>query len=198
METSFPELRGDEDAVTGALAHAIRSQVKGVLIGYIWLTRMWMLRGRGHGAPQSEYGLDALIEMRVLDAGANVIGQKGMGIQAKKEWTRRNRDVVRQAALIERIPGSGIVVNYREARFVAVTARDVLTAKGDWRKVPLDQVRPLADYLGGGFLDCDVGSRALHYDASQEQLMTVDEAGRQVGFHIPVRRRVRTLIQRAE
>lgn len=65
----YPELRGDEDSVTGGLIQAIGGVAKGAdpASGYSWSAATWKLRGRGGGAPEKKIGADAVLEIQVKD-----------------------------------------------------------------------------------------------------------------------------------
>jgi hypothetical protein len=192
--TGFPEQRGDEDSVTGGLIQAIRTSVRGsepTAQGLLrWHTRMWKLRGRGKGAPEKKLGADAIFEIEVLDNVGTLITRKSLPIQAKKEWTGRDKLLGGQARKLSQLPGGGLVVDYRSDGYTAIDAATAASAGGDRRDIGRQAMRPLGERLGGDFLQCRIGSSEIYFDANNEVLL-IYEAGtmKPVPFHAKYRLR---------
>lgn len=175
----YPELRGDEDSVTGGLIQAIGDIAKGTdqVTGFSWSTSTWKLRGRGQGAPEKEIGADAILEIQVKDQAGNLVTRKSLPIQCKKEWVERDRLLLSQASQLCSIPGGGIVVDYTQTGYFATSAQATVAAEGDRRRVPPAAVNSLGDVLADQFLPCKIGSTNIYFDAINETLLIIGDGG---------------------
>ena len=195
---SYPEQRGDEDSVTGALGLSMKQTVTGkVVVGgttWQWRTTSRKLRGRGKNAPEKRLGADAALELEVWD-GAGVRGRKSLLIQSKNDWTSRDPKLWGQASKLAALPGSGLVVDYKETGFTAVDARIAADAGGSRKRIDPERFRDLGSYLADEFLGCRVGSRSTYYDAERELLIVLDSTGKAVGEIVSLDHRVLTQVQ---
>jgi hypothetical protein len=193
----YAQSSADEDVLTGALGATMSERVKGSRrVGtdrYTWKTSTWAVRGKGPDAPETEYGVDAVIELYVRNTNGDVIARKVLPMQAKKERPYSNAVLQDQAARIARLPGRGIVASFSESNYSCCDARAVAEAQGSWSNVPPEEKSDLGDLLAGPFLECDIGSRELEYDMRKEVFKTA--TGEVI--RLPVKRRIRTNVRRS-
>lgn len=168
LESDDWQLGAEEDALTGAFAKGLRHAVNGSLGEWEWKTQIAKLRGSGPGAPEKCTGADMLVEIVVGDAEGQAMFQKGMIVQAKKNWKGKDGRLQEQATLMEEIaPGAAAVVDYRQPQCVGADARSVVMEGADRRSI---KMRPWGDLLADEFLPCSLGQRGLLYDGENEVL----------------------------
>ena len=186
----------DEEYATGAVGGTKEELVKGpaVIDGqtFQWRTDTWPVRGKGPNGREREYGADAVIELVLLDEGGNKIAGKILPVQNKNERIYDADKLADQASRISRLPGGGLVVRFSEQGFECCEAGVVADVKGDWGRIPQDQIFGFGRALSRDFLWCKIGTRDMTYDSRRQRFQTSD--GRDIRF--PVRRRSRTTVKR--
>ncbi|WP_437937586.1 hypothetical protein [Sorangium sp. So ce341] len=199
--TRYRQNRAKEDAVTGAFGQILSDKVNGTFLddgtAYRWETTQTQLRAQGPGAPEKRIGADAMIEVAVYDAHEDLILLKCLPMQAKNEWDGKDVLLSREASRLSKLPGDGIVVDYRETGYAAVRASVAARAKGDRRLVPAAAVRPLDEFIADDFFDCLVGSHEYYYDDDAEALVPWNPATLTNLPKMAVRRRIRTKVASA-
>lgn len=192
----YPELGGDEDAVTGGLLTEISRVSKGsdAQSGLSWRAYAWKVPGRGRGAAEKHTGADAIVEIEFCDDAGALRVRKSLPVQGKKEWKGRDKLLQDQAQKLASLPGGGIVVDFRASGYSAVGAQTAADAGADRRRVHKDAIHPLGDVLVDAFLGCDIGSADIFYDDAEKLLWVYEN-----GFvrRIPFRARRRLRVQLA-
>lgn len=201
-EPGFKNYQADEDAITGALGSSMDRTVKGTYSDsksrYTWRTRTVKLRGRGPGAPEKEYGADAVLELEVFDEMGNAMGRKVLPFQAKKVGRTNAQALLDQSRRLNRLPGGGLIVVFGPDGYECMSAKEVLAADGSWDQVSPNRRHDFADVVQNGFLECTVGSRSLYYDTQRERMVVQNADGTSQDIRFSVRRRTRTTINRIE
>jgi hypothetical protein len=198
-EPGFRNYQADEDAITGALGSSMDRMVKGSYGAggslYTWKTRTVKLRGRGPGAPEKEYGADAILELEVCDGIGNTIGRKVLPFQAKKAGRINSQSLYDQSRRLNSLPGGGLVVVFGPEGYECTSAKEVLVVDGSWGQVQPGQRQGFAKVVQTRFLECTVGSRSLYFDAERERMVMLEEDGTSRDIRFTVRRRTRTTIR---
>lgn len=198
-EPGFENYQADEDSITGALGGSMDRMVKGSYSAgdslYTWKTRTVKFRGRGAGAPEKEYGADAILELEVCDGLGNTIGRKVLPFQAKKAGRIDSRSLHDQSRRLNDLPGGGLVVVYGPEGYECTSAKEVLAVDGSWRQVQLRHRHDFGTVVQNRFLECTVGSRSLYFDAERERMVMLEEDGSSRDIRFSVRRRTRTIIR---
>jgi hypothetical protein len=201
-ELGFRNYQADEDAVTGALGGSMDRMVKGTYSDgeshYAWITRTVKLRGRGLGAPEREYGADAILELEVFDEMGNAMGRKVLPFQAKKVGRINAQSLRDQSGRLNRLPGGGLIVVFGPDGYKCTSAKEVFAANGSWAQVPPSHRHDFAAVVQNGFLECTVGSRSLYYDAQRERMVVLNANGTSQDIRFSVRSRTRTTVSRIE
>lgn len=166
----------DEDAITGALGQALLSRPTFVSSPngelYTWSTTYYKIRGRGPGAPEKYIGADGIFQIEVLNREGQIVGRKGLLFQSKKEWVEKDNKLGDQVTQLPMQMFEGIVIDYEEGGYYACSSAVVAEARGDRRKIPANNFRPLTDVVGFDFPACRIGARDLFYDDSEERLVS--------------------------
>ena len=174
-EIRFPYNAAEEDALTGALGHALTEPVAVLLQtndGFFqWRMTSHKLRGRGAGAPEKRIGADGIFQLEVRDEAGAFLVRKGLLFQSKVDWRGTDRRLLDQTVNLVQHSSSSIVIDYTAQGYRAVAAIDVITAGGDRRLVPRDRDKRLSEVLGDEFAGCTRGDRGLHWDELREQLI---------------------------
>jgi hypothetical protein len=198
-EPGFQNYQADEDSITGALGNSMDRMVKGSYragtFHYTWKTRTVKLRGRGHGAPEKEYGADAILELEVCDGAGNTVGRKVLPFQAKKAGRINSQSLCDQSRRLNRLPGGGLVVVFGPEGYECTSAKEVLAVDGTWGQVRPEQRHDFATIVQTRFLECTVGSRSLYFDAERERMVMLERDGTSRDIRFTVRRRTRTIIR---
>jgi hypothetical protein len=170
----FTASRNDEDTVTGTLIAVLRDTVRGRLDGFRWETTANKVIGRGAGAGEHRFGADFAIELAATVHGVPRL--KTLLVQAKTEWRGADPYLKRQAPQLARLPGDGLVVDYRAEGYRAVRASTAAGAGGNARFVPQKLFRGLGEVLAGDFVSCRVGSTKVVYVVVLDELL-ISEGG---------------------
>lgn len=190
--------QADEDAVTGSFGGAVRALVHGTVLTangtFKWRSSSKKLRGRGPHAPEKRIGIDAIIELEIWDDSEELIGVKVLPFQGKNEWSGKDKLLPSQADLMSKIPGGGLVVDYRATSFEAVTAEAAAKAHGDRNRVTAASFRDFGAMLAEDFLECRVGTRNAYYDATREIMIFSDLAGVLTAHRMSAARRILTRV----
>jgi hypothetical protein len=157
----------DEDALTGALGHALstpRPIVVTVFKGavYSFAIESYKILGKGPGTPESRTGADGIIQISVESDGKPIFA-KGLPFQAKKLNRFHEAEVAPQAEHMFRTSGSGIVLRFGPNGYDARDVRHSIPEKSD-EEIPTPQgFAPLGTVLGDWFLKCEIGMRDLTF-----------------------------------
>lgn len=169
---NFGQSSADEDALTGALGQAIATTIPlkvptpaGIVAVKVSYRK---IRGRGHGAPEKRYGSDGIFQLEVIDDSGRVLRRKGLPFQAKKDWHGTNSELAKQAARMLALTGSSIVVDYKHTGYSACKASLVVACRGKRGEAHASgRVYGLGQILGNEFLECNIGTVGLYYDAEE-------------------------------
>jgi hypothetical protein len=162
----------DEDTLTGSFGATLANVVQGNALDYTWSTSAKKLRGRGKGAAEKGLGADMAVEIEVDHHGVRTL--KTLLVQAKKEWIGTDRKLKAQAECLAKLPGGGLVLDYRHTGYRAVSAHTAAAAGGNSLQVPENGFRDIGDVLGGEFLACTAGSTSLYYSITLDRLYIVE------------------------
>lgn len=178
-EASYAESSADEDAITGALGQAIAMPTPTVFSGpqgiYEVKISYRKVRGRGRDAPERLYGSDGIFQITVTDEHGEVVRQKGLPFQSKKNWSGRNSALADQARDMQSSTGEGLIIDFTPNGYSACGSSLVAEVNGDRREVDRQRgTRPLGVTLGIDFLNCTVGRVGLFYDSEKERYMEND------------------------
>lgn len=186
-----------EDSLTGAAFVEFRTRrTRRVHVdGQEWLWRVTTRKfgSGGEDSQESLTGADGIIEVEIRHAATGQVESKGLLVQAKKQWSGKNRKLVAQVGDMERLaPGASAAIDYSPNGYTGVDGRSVLAADGDRRRVQDTTDLPLGDFLADRFLACEVGLRGLYYEPGRYMLHLPSAPGRPeaMTFRIPRRMRI--------
>ncbi|MFO0923522.1 MAG: hypothetical protein U0905_13655 [Pirellulales bacterium] len=152
----------DEDALTGAFAQEIIRELQGVKLpsGDEVSVRHRKYRGRGQNADEIRLGADGFFEVEVKE-GNTVKTTKSLPYQAKNDWKKTDKDLVKQCKKMHDSFGEGasIVVNYTKNGYEGYKTEDVIESGG---KESESGSTSLGDMLGSQFLNCKIGKEGLN------------------------------------
>jgi hypothetical protein len=165
--------KGDEDALTGALGHAISMARPMTYSGegrsYRFQISYQKIRGRGPGAPEHALGADGIFEIEVFDENGRPLRQKGLPFQSMKTWNKTIGELRRQAHDIIQTAGQGLVVDFSPGKYTACPAATVFDFHSSKAKLKSSgEFRDLGHILADQFLECRIGQFGLHYDPDDE------------------------------
>lgn len=186
-----------EDSLTGAaFADLHTHRTRRVVVDsreWLWRVRARKFGSGGKASEERRTGADGIVELEVRYLPTGVVEQKGLLIQAKKEWSGADARLEEQVERMEGLaPGCSAAISYSPRGYVAADGRAVLVAVGNRRLVSDSQVVPLGDFLADRFLPCESGLRGLHYDARRQLLHLPAQPARPnaIAFFIPERLRI--------
>lgn len=183
----------DEDTVTGDLGGALRTGVHRVFVRqsqieipgeWKWSVTYYKLRGKGPRAAESYLGADGVFELNVISGSRH--DQKSLLFQAKVAGAG-GRQLLGQSIKLTTWREAAFVLVYSDAGYRAVSLDDAIAARGT---VHGDSGVPLAAYLGGDFLECEVGDNELHYDGRRKRLIWRTMNGEVVAAQFTAKHRV--------
>ena len=172
-EALFLESSGDEDAVTGALGHALAMRTPKRFLDqsseYSVKVSYRKLRGRGRGAPEKLYGADGVFQIQIADHAGRVVRQKALPFQSKIRWVGRNKGLFEQARTMRTHFPSGIVIDYSQIGYKACRIDAVIAARANRKQLnATSEIRSLGQILAYDFVDCTVGVDGLFFDPEAE------------------------------
>lgn len=171
----FGKFSKEEDSITGSLGTNIMNDVVGKMQingqTYEWETSVEKFGGRGPGALEKKIGADGVIQVTARQ-GQKITFAKSLPFQAKNQWDGSDKRLLGQVEKMEKFAKNGIVIDYSQDKFSGFRADDVLTAKGNRKKVQNE--RELGDLLGEDFLKCRIGNRDILYMAPIERFVEVE------------------------
>jgi len=165
-ELSFKYGAADEEALTGALGQALVTPAPRILMTtdggvYVWTVSHQVIGGKGKNADETFLGADGIFELQAFDKSGELIRQKGLLFQSKKQWRGRNQMLLRQAEKLIEYSPSAMVLNYTPHGYDAVSAGDVIRAEGNRSNLPPKSPTSLAQTLGDEFVYCRRGDVGL-------------------------------------
>lgn len=187
----------DEDTLTGHLCAKIQTlsntvQVTDEQMGgtWHWSLTYFKFRGRGPRATENYLGADGVIEIRFQGLGQ--IHVKSLLFQTKIEGNQDRQMLIGQCAKLSTWREAAFVLNFGSDGFSAIPLNEVFAKKG---LLSTADATPLADYLGGPFLDCEVGDNELRYDHRRHRLIWRTMSGDMVTSKFRVRHSIALAIQ---
>jgi hypothetical protein len=189
-----------EDALTGAAFDALRTKRSRVVhtLGGEW---RWRVRSRefgGGGKKSEEYltGADSIIQIEVRHLGSGRVFRKGLVVQAKKDPSFSDRELLLQVGKMEDlVAGGSAVLGYSPDEYFAVDGRELVSVgHATSRSAPTTR-QAFGEYLADRFLLCDVGARGLYYDADRGLLVLPREPKVPDAVRVWLRRRLQIEIE---
>lgn len=163
----------DEDSVTGGLVERLASDVKGSLGDWSWRVRPIRVSSNLDEGGEGELGADLVVQLDVYNGGN--VAQKLVPIQAKNQWTGKDRLLEGQAKALTNFPGSGIVADYRPGGYGACRAEVAVKAGGNRKSVAATSVSDLGTMLGDDFLDCTIGTTKGYMNDANTEVIFPEE-----------------------
>lgn len=163
----FQAAAANERSLTGALVIKFEEEVRGNLGGWEWKARAITVSEQPKGIGEEALGADFVFAVEVYENGCNT-GQKLVLVQGKVTW---DDQLLPQAEKMTKIPGGGIVADYRPGSYMAVRAEEVVRAKGRRRGLDPTASRELGDLLGDDFLACTIGTNDAYVTTNGGELV---------------------------
>lgn len=165
-EAKFRLNEADEDAITGALGHAISTPAP-VLVttpegAFSYEITSIKIRGRGLNAPEKRLGADSIFQVSVTKGNTRIFA-KGLPFQAKKGGGFGNAKVIKQAIDLYRTSKTGTVVRYSRKGYTAVDVREMVSRHTGPNLPAKPAPKKLATVFGDDFVDCTIGRLGLYY-----------------------------------
>jgi hypothetical protein len=187
----FESASEDEDTLTGHLGSTLKvpTRVVNVLEGQIngpwrWSLTYTKFRGKGPSATETFLGADGIFEITFYGGGSSI--SKSLLFQSKMKG-EGGRKLVKQCAKLSTWREAAFVLSFGEDAFTAISLDEVLSKRGSTKIHGI----PLADYLAGPFVNCDVGDTDLHYRPREQRLVWRAMTGHTVAVKFVVKHRFR-------
>jgi hypothetical protein len=109
--------QANEDSLTGAAFADFRTRrTRRIYIGkqeWLWRIKTRKFGSGGRASEEKLTGADGIVEIEVYHVATGRIEQKGLLVQAKKEWSGSNKKLFSQVSDMERLaPGASAVFDY--------------------------------------------------------------------------------------
>jgi hypothetical protein len=185
----------DEDTMTGHLGAKLRTGWQQIFVPagqgnelpgrWGWSMIYYKFRGRGPGATEGHLGADGEFELN-FEIGTRV-EKKSLLFQAKMDGAGGTR-LLEQCIKLSTWREAAFVLNYADSEFSAFSLDDVIGAGGDLHRIT--SAPSLSNYLGGAFLECDIGDTDLRYDATKRTLIWRAINGEMIATRFSLKHRI--------
>lgn len=172
---SWESSRTEEEGLTGDFWGGIRRIPKGLKPrrnDWEWDIRYQhkTFRGKGANSPESVTGSDGIFEITVYNELGNIIFQKGVLFQAKREQNFNRSTTLEQAERMEEIaPNGSIILVYSEGGYYAIKSNEYIADEYDEFDI--------CDFLIDYFMSCVHGRRDMNYNLDSEILNVTQDNG---------------------
>jgi hypothetical protein len=188
----------DEDTLTGHFGALLKTGWHSVtamnpsterLGVWRWSVDYHKFRGRGKKAPEKLLGADGVFELSLSLGGQQ--DKKSLLFQAKTS-AEGGKHTLEQLVKLTTWREAAFVLLYRPTGFRALPIDDALAARGRFSGV---NGVPLESYLGGEFIDCEVGDNELQYDAQHRRLYWRSMDGERVAIEFSIPHRIKISVR---